>query len=110
MIQAYYHKYRILQELDSPRAVPHGRHCRPPVPDHLSMTLTGLVTAMQWPSLFPGLRDYLVLAGLPVRTRDVFVAKFTALLTYIGIFIVALNGPLQRPAGGHERPLLHTAA
>ncbi len=93
MIQAYYHKYRVLQELDSP--MPYHMAA---LADHLflitlSMTLTGLVTAMQWPSLFPGLRDYLVLAGLPVRTRDVFVAKFTALLTYIGIFIVALNGP-----------------
>src|SRR5262249_29579862 len=63
----------------------------------LSMTLTGLVTAMQWPSLFPGLRDYLVMAGLPVRTRDVFVAKFAALLTYIGVFFLGLDGP---PSGG----------
>jgi len=93
MVQAYYHKYRILQELDSD--VPYRMAS---VADHLflitlSMTLTGLITAMQWPALFPGLRDYLVLAGLPVRTRDVFVAKFTALVTYIGIFIVALNLP-----------------
>ena len=77
MIQAYYHKYRMLQELDSP--VPYRMAA---IADHLflitlAMTLTGLVTAMQWPSLFPGLRDYLVLAGLPVRTRDVFIAKFT---------------------------------
>jgi hypothetical protein len=94
MVQAYYHKYRMLQELDS--AAPYHMAS---IADRLflimlSMTLTGLVTAMQWPSLFPGLRDYLVLAGLPVRTRDVFVAKFTALMTYIVIFIVALNaGP-----------------
>ncbi len=93
MTQAYYHKYRMLQELDTD-----VQYRMASIADRLflitfSMTLTGLVTAMQWPSLFPGLRDYLVLAGLPVRTRDVFVAKFTALLTYIGIFIVALNGP-----------------
>lgn len=93
MVQAYYHKYRMLQELDSD--VPYRMAS---VADHLflitlSMTLTGLATAMQWPSLFPGLRDYLVLAGLPVRTRDIFIAKFTALVTYIGIFIVALNAP-----------------
>jgi hypothetical protein len=91
MIQAYYHKYRMLQELDSP--LPYRMAA---IADHLflitlSMTLTGLVTAMQWPSLFPGLRDYLVLAGLPVRTRDVFIAKFAALLSFIGIFIVALD-------------------
>ena len=96
MVQAYYHKYRMLQELDST-----DPYRMAAIADHLflilfSMTLTGLVTAMQWPSLFPGLRDYLVLAGLPVRTRDIFLAKFTALLTYVGILIVALNAP---PAG-----------
>jgi hypothetical protein len=48
---------------------------------------------MQWPSLFPGLQDYLVLAGLPVRTRDLFGAKFAALLTYMAIFIFALCLP-----------------
>ncbi len=93
MVQAYYHKYRMLQELES--SVPYHHAA---IADHLflitfSMTLTGLVTAMQWPSLFPGLRDYLVLAGLPVRTRDVFLAKFTALLTYVAILIVALDAP-----------------
>lgn len=91
MIQAYYHKYQALLGQDSP--VPYQMAA---IADHLflitlSMTLTGLVTAMQWPSLFPGLRDYLVLAGLPLRTRDVFMAKFTALMIFVGIFIVALN-------------------
>ena len=95
MVPAYYHKYRVLQELDSD--TPYRMAA---IADHLflitlSMTLTGLVTAMQWHSLFPGLRDYLVLAGLPVRTRDVFAARFTALIAYIGIFIVALSVPLS---------------
>jgi hypothetical protein len=93
MVQAYYHKYRLLNGLDSP-----APFHRAAIADHLflislAMTLTGLVTAMQWPSLFPGLQDYLVLAGLPVRTRDVFGAKFAALLTYMGIFILALCLP-----------------
>jgi hypothetical protein len=93
MTQAYYHKYRMLQELDSD--VPYRLAA---VSDHLFlislvMTLTGLVTALQWPSLFPGLRDYQVMAGLPVRTRDVFAAKLTALLTYISIFIISLGVP-----------------
>jgi len=41
--------------------------------------------------LFPGLRDYLVLAGLPLEARDLFIAKFTALVAFMGIFIVGLN-------------------
>ncbi len=93
MVQAYYHKYRMLQELDS-----NTPYRLAAIADHLflitlTMTLTGLVTAMQWHSLFPGLRDYLVLAGLPVRTRDVFAAKYAALFTYAGIFILGLNVP-----------------
>ncbi|SPE34174.1 hypothetical protein SBA3_2100007 [Candidatus Sulfopaludibacter sp. SbA3] len=122
MIQAYYHKYRMLLELDSP--MPYRMAA---IADHLflitfSMTLTGLVTAMQWPSLFPGLRDYLVLAGLPVRTRDVFVAKFTALMTHARCLRGEIHGPhdlhrhfhcvaqclaRRRPVECHERTLLH---
>jgi hypothetical protein len=89
--QAYYHKYWILHELDTPE--PYRLAVRA---DHLflitgAMVLAGLITAVEWPSLFPGLRDYLVLAGLPLKTRDLFIAKFTALVAFMGIFIVGLN-------------------
>jgi hypothetical protein len=48
----------------------------------LAMALIGIFTAIQWHSLFPGLRDCLFLAAYPIRMRDVFVAKFTALLAF----------------------------
>jgi len=91
MTQAYYHKYRLLQELASPEPYPLAA-----LADHLflmtgAMVLAGLITAVEWPSLFPGLRDYLVLAGLPLEARDLFIAKFTALVAFMGIFIVGLN-------------------
>jgi hypothetical protein len=91
MTQAYYHKYWALLALDSPEP-----YRLAGLADHLflivgAMTLAGLITAVEWPSLFPGLRDYLVLAGLPLKTRDLFVAKFTALVAFMGIFIVGLN-------------------
>ena len=91
MTQAYYAKYRALMEYETP----HWYNLAA-LADHLfcialSMVLTGLITALQWPSLFPGLRDYLALAGLPIRPRQIFVAKFTALVTFIGAFIVAIN-------------------
>jgi hypothetical protein len=91
MTQAYYGKYRRLSELDSPQLF-----LMAAIADHfflitLSMFLTGLLTALQWPSLFPGLRDYLALTSLPIRTREIFVAKFTALLAFVSIFIVATN-------------------
>src|SRR5437660_3424775 len=91
MTQAYFAKYRRLLELDSPEPFQMAA-----VSDHLflitlSMCLTGLLTALQWPSLFPGLRDYLALTSLPLRTRQIFVAKFTALLAFVSIFIFAIN-------------------
>lgn len=93
LIQAYYHKYRTLAELDSPIPFHHAA-----LADHLflitlAMAFTAILTAMQWQSLFPGLRDYLVLAGLPVRTREIFTAKFTALLFFMTVFVGALTVP-----------------
>lgn len=91
MTQAYYHKYWALLALDTPEP-----YRLAALADHLflitgALLLAGLVTAVQWPSLFPGLRDYLVLAGLPLRMRDLFLAKFTALVAFMGIFITGLN-------------------
>ena len=59
----------------------------------LSMVLIGLLTTMQWPSLFPSLRDYLALASLPIRTRELFVAKFSALVAFAVVFVVAFTFP-----------------
>jgi len=91
LTQAYYSKYLALIEMETPELYNLAW-----LADHLffvtlSMTLTGLMTALQWPALFPGLRDYLVLAGLPVRPRQIFTAKFTALGVFVGTFIVAIN-------------------
>lgn len=61
----------------------------------LAMFVIGLFTSFQWASLFPGLRDYLALASLPVRLREMFVAKFTALLAFAGLFILAITLPLS---------------
>ncbi len=91
VMQAYFGKYRALLELDSPEPYRMAM-----LADHLffivlGMFLTALLTCLQWGSLFPALRDYLALAGLPLRARDIFIAKFLALLGFAGIFIVAVN-------------------
>jgi hypothetical protein len=57
----------------------------------LMMSAIGLVTALKWQSLFPSLRDYQVLGTLPLRARQVFQAKFLALLIVSTITVVVIN-------------------
>jgi hypothetical protein len=88
--QAYYHKYNLLDRM--PEAGPYNRAA---LADFLfvitlAMTLVALFTTLEWPSLFPGLRDYLALAALPLRMREIFIAKFTALLAFMSLAIVAV--------------------
>src|SRR5947209_7742735 len=56
----------------------------------IAMALTAVLTALQWQSLFPTLRDCLALAGLPVRPRQIFLAKSVALVLVFGTYVVAL--------------------
>jgi len=57
----------------------------------LMMGAIGLATAVKWQTLFPGLRDYQVLGTLPLRARQIFQAKFLALLLVSTAAIVVLN-------------------
>jgi hypothetical protein len=57
----------------------------------LMMAAIGLVTAVKWQSLFPGLRDYQVLGTLPLRPRQIFQAKFLALLIVSTAAVIVLN-------------------
>jgi hypothetical protein len=57
----------------------------------LMMAAIGLVTAIQWQSLFPGLRDYRILGSMPLRARQIFGAKLTALVVVATAAIVTLN-------------------
>uniref|UniRef100_Q01YP6 Uncharacterized protein n=1 Tax=Solibacter usitatus (strain Ellin6076) TaxID=234267 RepID=Q01YP6_SOLUE len=57
----------------------------------LVMSATGLLTAIKWQSLFPGLRDYRVLGPLPLKTRQIFAAKLLALLIVATAAVVTLN-------------------
>jgi hypothetical protein len=91
--QAYYHKYRMLAELDTPEPFRLASIADALFLVTLAMFVIGLFTTLQWPSLFPGLRDYLALAALPIRMRDVFIAKFTALIAFAGAFVVATTLP-----------------
>ncbi|MGH9672574.1 MAG: ABC transporter permease [Bryobacteraceae bacterium] len=59
----------------------------------LAMCATALLAAALWQSLYPALRDYLALAGLPVRPAEIFTAKFTALLMVFVAFVLVLALP-----------------
>ncbi|MFN7924592.1 MAG: hypothetical protein U0Q16_31105 [Bryobacteraceae bacterium] len=89
--QAFYHKYLELNALDEANPIQRALLADGLFLISLSMASTGLLTALQWPSLFPGLRDYLALAALPIRPRQIFTAKFAALMTFVGAFVFAAN-------------------
>jgi hypothetical protein len=56
-----------------------------------TMVVTGIVTVLKWDGLFPDRLDYANLAPLPTEVRRIFLAKFVALMLFVGLFILALN-------------------
>ncbi len=91
--QAYYHKYRMLLDLDSPEPFHQAVRGDALFLITLAMLASALFTALQWQALFPGLRDYLALAALPARMSEIFVAKFAALFAMAIAVIAAEAAP-----------------
>ncbi len=56
-----------------------------------TMAVTGIVAVVKWDALFPDRLDYATLAPLPVGARNIFLAKFIALISFLGLFVLALN-------------------
>jgi putative ABC transport system permease protein len=57
----------------------------------LLFSVTGLLALLQWQSLYPSRRDYLALAGLPVRSRQIFAARFVALVLFSVTLVFTVN-------------------
>jgi len=57
------------------------------------MLAIGLFTTIQWPALFPTLRDYLALAGLPLRMRQILSPIRRALRSCSGILLTLTLAP-----------------
>ena len=57
----------------------------------LVLAVTGLLALIQWQSFFPGRRDYISLAGLPVRSRQIFAARFTTVMLFSAALVLAMN-------------------
>jgi len=90
MFPSYWQRYRYL--LSSPH---YHQGLRDDVGTFvaIAMWITALLTAVEWQSLFPSRRDYLALASLPVRPRQIFTAKFLALLILIAGLALTLAVP-----------------
>jgi predicted permease len=73
----------------------------------LFLAIAGIMALLAWQSLFPSRRDYLALAGLPVRSRQIFLARFVCvtLLALALSFTVSIG-----PSFGGPRPLARMAA
>jgi hypothetical protein len=57
----------------------------------LVFAITGLIALAQWQALFPARRDYLALAGFPIRPRQVFATRAGAVMFFALVVVVALN-------------------
>jgi predicted permease len=72
----------------------------------LMMSITAILALLAWQSLFPNRRDYMALAALPVRSRQIFSARFAcilllaAVITFMLILPVAGGAPHAVKLGG----------
>ena len=56
-----------------------------------SMAIIAFLVVFEWDALFLDLRDYQVLLPLPVPLWKLFLAKMTAFLFFLGLFLAAIN-------------------
>src|SRR5882672_5461601 len=89
--QSLAHKYSVLSSYGSPEPYRHAVRADELWLLTLGMSAIGLLAAVKWQSLFPGLRDYLALSALPVRPRQIFIAKLLALFVLISAAIATMN-------------------
>ena len=56
-----------------------------------TMLAIGLFAVLSWDAMFPGHRDVLVLAPLPIEAHTILLAKLAAVATALGLTVVALH-------------------
>ena len=94
-----------------------GRSTWASVADHyffvlFSFIALGAVAVFEWEMLFPDRLDFLALTPLPVKPAQLLAAKATALLAFLGLFLVGSNifGTLLLPLVSHFSIARHIAA
>ena len=58
----------------------------------LSMVVVAFIVVFEWDALFLDRRDYQVLRPLPLPLWKLFLAKLTAFLVFLSLFLLAING------------------
>ncbi|HVH89134.1 MAG TPA: hypothetical protein VM912_20625 [Terriglobales bacterium] len=91
MITPLKHKYAYVSSLPSAHAYLRAIRADELWLVTLMMSAIGLLTAIKWRSVFPSLGDYRALAALPLRSYQIFCAKFTALLIAATMAILVLD-------------------
>ena len=56
-----------------------------------SFVTMGAVATFEWEMLFPDRADFLILLPLPLKSRELFYAKSSALALFLGMFLIATN-------------------
>ena len=56
-----------------------------------SMVVMGFVTVVEWDTLFPDRRDFLILSPLPLSSRTLFTAKVQSLFYFLLLFSAFVN-------------------
>jgi hypothetical protein len=84
-------RYRLLAMAAGPAGVRAGAIADEVALLTLLLSVTGMIALLEWQSLFPSGRDYLALASLPVRARQVFTARFMSVLLFSAVIIGAMN-------------------
>jgi len=55
------------------------------------MTIMGFIAALEWDVIFPDSRDFSNLLPLPVKIRNLFIAKLASLCLFILLFSLGIN-------------------
>jgi len=55
------------------------------------MLIMGLLAILEWDNILPDARDYSNLNPLPLRARTILAAKFTSLLSFVGLFALTMS-------------------
>ncbi len=58
----------------------------------VSMIVVSFIVVFEWDALFLDRRDYQVLLPLPLSLWKIFLAKMTAFILFLGLFLAAIHG------------------